>query len=789
MLTNYLKVAWRHIRQNKMLSFINIFGLATGMAFALLIYMWVLHEKSFDNFHVNKDKIGLVMQHTEFNHERNSQPVTQLALYYELKSNYPEVAYNSRVSWSYPESIMAGDKKIIKNGMYADPDFLKMFSFPLEKGDTRTALQDPNSILVTASMAKALFGNEDPIGKTVKLNGKYDMLIAGILKDIPENSTYNFDFLGAYEFQIQIDPFKARNRSNWGNNFLMNVVQVKDNSSLDALAKKIAYLPSQRDATIKNRLLTIQSLPTLHLYDNYKNWQLEGGRISYVRLFTIIGLFVLLVACMNFMNLTTARSAKRAREVGVRKAAGSSRRQLMVQFLSESMLTAVIAFFFALILMVLLFPLLSNVGFDHIHMNSVNIKLILIMLGVCLGTGFIAGIYPAVYLSSFKPLDVLKGTMKLTAASGWFRRTLVISQFAISAALIICTVIVYQQIKHGQTREVGYDPNNLINVTATEELNKNYTALRQDLMNTGKFEAVAHASQPMTAIYNIWSDFDWAGKDPNVDIAIGAIMSDFDFDKTVGLKFRQGRGFSAQFATDSNSIIINEAARKVMGFKDPLDKIVRWNGKELHVIGVVDNVLLTDPFSQVEPLIVLYTKDAYNSVFLRPKANADMKAVLAAATPIFEKYNPTVPFSYSFTSTEFAKKFEMEQQVAKIASLFAALAILISCLGLFGLAMFMAERRTREIGIRKVLGATTTQLWILMSKEFIWLVLLACIIASPFAWYLMKNWLQHYDYRITINAWVFLATALVAMFIALATVSTQSVRAALINPAKSLKAE
>ncbi|MFB6454793.1 ABC transporter permease [Chitinophaga sp. Hz27] len=789
MLTNYLKVAWRHIRQNKMLSFINIFGLATGMAFALLIYMWVLHERSFDDFNVNKDKIGLVIQHTEFNHQRSSQPVTQLALYHELKNNYPEIAYNSRMSWAFPESIMAGDKKIIKNGMYVDPDFLKMFTFPLEKGDIRTALHDPNSILVTASMAKALFGNEDPIGKTVKLNSKYNMLVAGVLKDVPENSTYNFDFLGAYDFQIQIDPFKARNRSNWGNNFLMNIVQVKDNSSLEALSNKIAHLPSQRDPSIKNRLLTIQPLTTLHLYDNYKNWQLDGGRITYVRLFTIIGLFVLLVACMNFMNLTTARSAKRAREVGVRKAAGSSRRQLMIQFLAESMLTAVIAFFFSLIIMLLLFPLLSNVGFDHINLNAINIKLILIMLAVCMGTGIVAGMYPALYLSSFKPLDVLKGTMKLTAASGWFRRSLVISQFAISAALIICTVIVYQQIKHGQTREVGYDPNNLINVTTTEELNKNYTALRQDLLNTGQFESIGHASQPMTAIYNIWSDFNWEGKDQNVDIAISVIMADFDFDKTVKLKFKQGRGFSQQFATDSSSILINEAAMKVMGFKDPLDKIVRLGDKQLHVIGVVDNVLLTDPFSTVEPMIIMYTKDAYNSVFLRPKANADMKAVLAAASPIFEKYNPTVPFSYSFTSTEFAKKFEMEQQVAKISTLFAALAIFISCLGLFGLAMYMAERRTREIGIRKVLGATTTQLWVLMSKEFIWLVLLACIIASPFSWYLMNNWLQHYEYHISINAWVFLGTAMIAMFIALATVSTQSVRAALINPAKSLKAE
>ncbi|SHL65829.1 ABC-type antimicrobial peptide transport system, permease component [Chitinophaga jiangningensis] len=789
MLKNYIKVAWRHIRQNKLLSIINIFGLATGMTFALLIYMWILYEKSFDAFHVNKDKIGIVVQHVEFNHVKSSQSVSPLPLYYELKNNYPEVEYNTRLSWIQDESVISGDKKLVKKSLYVDPDFLRMFTFPLLKGDVNTVLNNPNSIVISASMAQALFGNQDPIGKTIRLSSKHDMLITGVMKDIPENSTYIFDFLGSYEFIMQTNDFVRNSRNDWGNNFMMNMVQVKENASLAGLEKKITRLITEKDPKLKNRMVTLQAAADWHLYNNFQNWKIDGGRITLVRLFSVIGIFVLLVACMNFMNLTTARSARRAREVGVRKAAGSTRRQLMLQFLSESMLTAMIAFVVALALCLVLLPYVRHLGFEHIHLHSFNLNMLGIMLAICLGSGLLAGSYPAFYLSGFKPLEVLKGKVNSGKDSGLFRKTLVVSQFVISSALIICTIIVYQQIKFGQGRSIGYNPENLITVRSSDDLNKNYQPLRNEVMATGYFESVARASQPMTALYNSWSDFTWEGKSADLDVSLNVILTEWDMDKTVGLKFKQGRGFSQQFPTDSTGIIINEAALKVMGFKDPLGKIIRLGSQQLHVIGVIENVLLTEPFKPVAPLVMIFTKDAFNNIFLRPKPGVDMKAALAAVTPIFEKYNPTLNFNYSFTDRDFAAKFDMENQAARLAGIFGLFAIFISCLGLFGLAMFMAQRRTREIGIRKVLGATTSQLWLLLSTEFIWLVLLACLLASPVSWYAMHNWLEHYEYRINISWWIFPATAILALIIAIATVSTQSIRAALLNPAKSLKTE
>lgn len=789
MLKNYFKVAWRHIRQHKLLSFINIFGLATGMAFTLLIYMWILYEKSFDSFHLNKDKIGLVIQHVEFNHVKSSQSSSPLPLYYELKNNYPEVAYNSRLSWVENESVITGDKKLVKKSIYVDGDFFRMFTFPLIKGDINTVLKDPNNIVISASMAQSLFGNGDPIGKTVRIGNKYDMLITGVMKDIPENSTYVFDFLGNYEFIIQTDDFKRNSRSDWGNNFLMNVVQVKENASLEGLQKKISRIITEKDPRLKNRMLTLQSAADWHLYNNFQNWKLDGGRITLVRLFSIIGIFVLLVACMNFMNLTTARASKRAREVGVRKAAGCTRRQLVLQFLTESMLIAVISFLVSLILCVLLLPYVRHLGFEHIRIDSINLSLVGLMFIVCLGTGLLAGSYPAFYLSAFKPLEVLKGKATGQQGSGLFRKILVVSQFAISSALIICTIIVYQQIKLGQGRSIGYNPDNLISVRSSDDLNKNYQPLRNEVLATGYFESIARASQPMTALYNSWSDFTWENKPADLDVSINVILTEWDLDKTVGLQFKEGRGFSKQYPTDSTGVILNEAALKVMGFKDPIGKIVRLGDQQLHVIGVIKNILLTDPFKPVSPLVMIFTRDAFNNIFLRPKPEVDIKAALAAVTPIFDKYNPTLNFSYTFTNRDFAAKFNMENQAAQLTGIFGVFAIFISCLGLFGLAMFMAQRRTREIGIRKVLGATTSQLWMLLSTEFLWLVLLACLLASPVSWWLMNSWLQHYEYRITISWWVFPVTAAIAIIIALLTVSTQSVKAALSNPAKSLKTE
>lgn len=790
MFRNYFKIAWRNLLRNKGLSFINIFGLAIGMAFAMLIGLWIQYELSFDKFHKNFDRLALVRKNTLFNNEKNTQVSIPLPLYDELKTNYPEIKRASRADWGSPHSLIVGNEKFKKRGLYVDPDFLKMFSFPLVKGNVETALHDPNSIILTETLAKTLFGKQNPIGQAIKIDNQYDLHVTAVIQDPPYNSSIGFEFLAPFEFKVKNFEWVKNAKTHWSNNFLMNVVELKEGTSIAALSKKIAPIMVQKDKeNNKNQSLFLQPIRQWRLYDEYKNWVNVGGRISYVRLFGIIGVFVLLIACINFMNLSTARSEKRAKEVGIRKAVGSRRMQLIVQFLSESMLTAVMAFVLALILMRLILPYLKDLGFEHIQIDFTNLSLILSILGICIITGLIAGSYPALYLSSFLPVKVLKGVINQGRGAVVFRKVLVVSQFAISIGLIISTVIVFQQINHARQRSVGYNPNNLISIGSNGDLMKNYAVLKQELLNTGYIESVAKASSPMTAIYNSWSGFSWEGSDPNTMYVFDIVMTEFDYEKTVGLKFKEGRPFSREYKRDSAAVILNETALKRIGFKNPIGKTIKLDNDVLTIVGVVEDVVMKDPFRPVEPTVILFNAENISTFLFRLKTNADPKSAIAAIKPIVEKYNPSLPFEYSFVDEDFGKKFTTENQIGKLAGIFAGLAILISCMGLFGLAMFMAERRTKEIGIRKVLGASIAALWALLSKEFVWLVCIACLIASPLAYLLMQDWLQKYDYRIDISWWVFAIAGVTAVVIALITVSTQAIKAALSNPVKSLRSE
>lgn len=792
MIKNFFKIAWRNLARNKSLSFINVFGLAAGITFALLVGLWIQYETRFDTFHSNKDRIALVLKNTMFNNQKNTQEPTPLPLYDELKTNYPEVKRATRITWAFDHSLVIGDKKLNRKGRYVDPAFLDMFSFPLIKGNAATALKSPNSIILSASLAQVLFGSADPIGKTVRLNNANDVQVTAVVKDVPYQSTINFDFLIPFEYLIAHDEWIKNNRTDWGNNFLMNMVELKEGVSMEAFSKKISTLSTQKDARLKNQFLFLHPLNKWHLYNDYKNWVNAGGKITYIWLFGIIGIFVLLIACINFMNLSTARSEKRAKEVGIRKVMGSHKSNLIFQFLSEAVLTSLLAFIFSIVLIQLLLPFLKDLGFEHIKFDLTNIYLLLIGLGVCLITGLLAGSYPAFYLSSFIPVKVLKGSFKQGEGPALFRKVLVVSQFTISTVLIMSTIIVFRQIEHARNRSIGYNPNNMINIPASHDLALNYDALKQELKNTGYFASISKASQPLTAIYNQWSDFSWEGKDPAADQALDAIMADWDFEKTAGLTFKQGRAFSSAYPTDSNAIILNEAALKLIGYKDPIGKTMKSGDQVKTIIGVVENIVLTDPFKSVGPLAIIFNRsktDGVNNIFLRMQPSADLNKTLAAIKPIFDKYNPSLPFEYSFADEEFGKKFKVENQVGKLASIFAGLTIFISCLGLFGLAMFMAERRIREVGIRKVLGASVVNLWLLLSKEFMWLVLIACVIASPLAFWLMHDWLNKYDYRVNISLWIFVGVGLLALAIALFTVSTQAIKAALANPIKSLKTE
>ena len=664
-----------------------------------------------------------------------------------------------------------------------------MFDFPLIKGDLKTALKDPYSIVLTESLAKALFGTTEAMGKIIKIDNKHNLLVSAIVKDVPSNSTFEFEFLAPFEFRLKTFEFVRNHKDNWEYNSLMNVVELKEGVSMDAVSKKIGPLVMQKDKRLKNQTLILQPMAKVHLYNDYKNWVNTGGRIEYIRLFGIIGIFVLLIACINFMNLSTARSEKRAREVGIRKAVGSRRGQLIGQFLSESMFISFIAFLLSLLLIQFLLLMLKDLGFEHIHFDFSNAGLLLSVFAVCIITGVISGSYPALYLSSFLPVKVLKGVIVQGKNAVNFRKVLVISQFAISIGLIVGTVIIFQQIQHAKNRSVGYDPNNLIVLNASGDLATNYVALKQDLLQTGYIEAVSKASTPMTAIWNSWSDFSWEGKDPNTDISMDVVMTEWDYEKTTKLEFIEGRPFSLEHKTDSNAVILNETALRTIGYKDPLGKTMKMGEQTLTIVGVVKDMLMKDPFKPASPTVILFNTDNVGVIFLRLKGQADLKKSLAAIQPIVDKYNPSLPFEYKFVDEEFGKKFTTENQVAKLSGIFAGLAIFISCLGLFGLAMFMAEKRAREISIRKVLGASVANLWILLSKEFVWLVTIACVIATPVTLLLLKEWLQKYDYRINIQWWIFGVGALIAVLIALITVSTQALRAATANPVKRLRAE
>jgi putative ABC transport system permease protein len=789
MINNYFKIATRQLLRYKTLSFINILGLSLGMTFALLIGMWVHFETSFDTFNKNSDRVALVMKHMLMNNQKNTSSSLMMPVYEELKNNFPEIKRASRLDWGSVHSLVTENRKFKKQGYYVDPDFLKIFTYPIIRGNVETALREPNSIVLTESLAKAMFGQTNPVGKIMRIDNRHNVQVTAVMQDIPRNSSLEFEYLAPFEFKIQSDPDVRESKTRWNNSFIGTVVEVEEGVSIDALSKKIAPMIANKDPFIKVQTLSLYPMARWHLYDDFKDWVNTGGQILFVRLFGIIGAFVLLIACINFMNLSTARFEKRAKEVGIRKALGSQRLQLVIQFLTESLLTAFLAFFLSIVLIWLLLPFLKDLGFENLQFDFTNVSLWAAVLGICLLTGLLAGSYPAIYLSSFLPVKVLKGMLRQRSGTVTFRKTLVVLQFFISIMLIIGTIVIFQQINHVKSRSIGYRPDNLITLDASGDLVRNYDALKYDLLNTGYIASVAKASSAMTWINNDFTHFSWEGKDPASAVTINVVMTDWDYEKAAGLQFIAGRPFDKRYATDSTAVILNESALKLIGYNDPIGKTMKLGDQVLTIVGVTRNVLMQNPFSHVKPGVILFNGRNVNAILIRLKDQVDLPKAIASMQPIVDKYNPSLPFEYRFADEEFGKKYRIANQVAKLAGIFACLAIFISCLGLFGLAIFMAERRAKEVTIRKVLGATVPILWLLLSREFILLVGIACVLAAPLTIWLMKKWLQTYEYRIEIHWWIVPAAALMAIVIALVTVSFQAVKAARLNPAKTLRSE
>lgn len=788
MIKNYFKTAWRNITATVGYSTLNVAGLAIGMAIALLIGLWVHYQYSYDKFLPGNERLYRVQRNYDSNGDTLTFQTTSIKLADVLRSDIPEIEYVAESDWMGSHGLKVGDKKFYINGGQVGPDFLKMFHYPLLKGNAASVLSDPLSIVLTESTAKSLFGNEDAMNKTVRFDNTSDLKVTGILKDLPSNSTIGFKFLVPSSYAYQFYDRKEAARS-FSNNNLQIFVKLKPGIAYAQVAPKIRNIEHSEPGNVNamNSYVTLQAMKRWHLYSKYVNGQDTAGFLEYVKMFTIIGLLVLLIACINFINLTTARSEKRAKEVGVRKAIGSMRKDLVLQFLTESFLLTLIAALFSILIVALALTPFNTLTGSKIALPLSNVYFWLILLACVTVISFVAGGRPAFYLSSFNPVKVLKGTMHTGKTASWPRKILVVTQFTCSIALIISTVIIYRQIQHAKDRPSGYDISRLMNTDVNNDIERNFTAIKNELIQKRICENVTTATSPATNVY--WhTDIDeWTGKNAGETIEMGLILVSGDYFKTVGMQIKEGRDFRSEL--DTGSVVFNESAVKRMRLKSPVGQEITWAGKKFTIAGVVKDALMVSPFTAADPTMFFCEPNVHANMIYKLSQGIKTQDAIAQLTAIFSRYNASYPYIYTFADTDYAAKFNLEVLIGKLSGLFAALAIFISCLGLFGLAAYVAEQRTKEIGIRKVLGASVQQVWMMLSKDFIVLVLVSCVIASPLALYFLSGWLQKYEYRINIGAGVFVLSAAAAILITLVTISFQAIKAAIANPVKSLRTE
>lgn len=793
MIRNYLKIAWRNLIKNRASSLINIGGLAVGMAVAMLICLWIWDELSFDRYHSNYDRIAIVMQHETFNGTVNTGAAISLPLDAELRKSYgSDFKYTALASWTEKHIFSVGDKKVAMQGNFMGPQAPEIFSLRMLDG-TREGLKDRSSLLISQTTAKSLFGQADPMGKLIRLDNKDVFKVSGVYEDLPNNTTlHELAFIGPWEYYIHA-PGNRRSLTDWGDNSLFMYVELADHAEMAKVSAKIKDIKlkhmDREDIRFKP-VIFLQPMSRWHLYGEFKNGVNTGGAIQYVWLFGIIGVFVLLLACINFMNLSTARSEKRAKEVGIRKAVGSVRGQLINQFFCESLLVAALAFAISLLLVQLAIPYFNAIAAKQMAILWDRPLFWAVGIGFTLFTGLVAGSYPALYLSSFNPVKVLKGTFKAGRLAALPRKVLVVIQFTVSVVLVIGTLVVFRQIQFAKNRPVGYSRNGLVNIEVTnDDLHNHFQAFRAELLQSGVIAEAAESSSATTGINNNRGDVDWKGKDPAASASFGYIGVTTEYGKTVGWQFTSGRDFSRRYISDSLAVVLNQAAVKYMGLKNPVGEILRIGRRDLTVVGVVKDMVMESPYDPAKQTVFYIRRGPADDIMIKISPNVSAHRAIAKIEAACKTYSPSVPFSYRFADDEYAKKFATEERIGKLASSFAGLAIFISCLGLFGMASFMAERRIKELGVRKVLGASVIGLWKLMSRDFVTLVIISIVIAVPLAYYFMQGWLQNYAYHAALSWWIFALTAASAIFITLLTVSYQSIKAALANPVKSLKTE
>lgn len=793
MLNNYLIIALRNLFKNKGYSAISIGGLAAGMAVAMLIGLWVWDELSYNKTFDHYATIGKLYQNRTFNEKTNTYDIVPQPMAAELRNQFPDFEKVSLSSLA--EEIIAFKEVILKSkGLYVEPDFLEIFSVQFIKSDN-SDLKGVQEIMISSTLADKLFGTAEPIGHLIRYANKTELKVSAVFKDFASNSELaGVDMFMPWLFYQSFNKGAKSNIDNWGSNDYQCYVQIKDNTTFAEVQPKIKdvmyrkvnakELPSKPD-------ILLQPLSRRHLYDTFTDGVNTGGAVQMVWLFGLIGIFVLLLACINFMNLSTARSEKRAKEVGVRKAIGSYRYQLVYQFISESLLTTSFSFVLAFLIVLAVLGSFNQLANKQIEIPFGQPWFWVIAGCSILFTSLISGSYPAFYLSSFDPVRVLKGTFKAGRFSALPRKVLVVIQFTVSLVLIIGTMIVYRQIQFIKDRPIGYDSDGLIYLqkNTPELLTVNFDLLRNELLNSGVVVEVCESSNSITSGGFLHADVAWPGKPDASSVLFNIHYVSHEYGKTVGFQLEQGRDFSREFALDKNTVILNQAATDLIGIKDVVGKSITKSGTPLQVIGVIKDMIEESPFRSPLPAVYLLWNESRNFITLKINSTASASLALNRIKEVFKRFNPSAPFEYQFVDQEYARKFSDEERLGKLASGFALLAIFISFLGLYGLASFIAEQRFKEIGIRKVLGAGVTGVIQLLSKEFLFLVMIACFFAIPLAWYFMKGWLEEYQYRTEISYWIYILACASVLFITLITVGYKAFRAAIQNPVTSLRME
>ncbi len=785
MLRNYFLVSFRTLWRNRIQSFINVVGLALGMACALLMGINMADELSFDQFHAKGPQLYKAYNRNAFEGTVHCWPTTPSPLAPALKAEFPEIIESTRVLWAQPHLANFGTTKINLQGSYVDPGFLTMFSFPLVQGNAKTALNSPNSVVLTQTAAANLFGTADPIGKVIRLNNKDSFVVSGVLKDLPKNTEFTFQMLLPWTYLTKTGDAAAY----WGNNYVRTFVELTPTATLAAVNAKVSDITKRNSKGTEDNEIFLYPSARWHLHGRFENGAESGGAMVYVRMAGYIAGFILLLACINFMNLSTARSEKRGREVGIRKVVGAGRWSLIGQFLGESMLLTVVSFLLALLLTQLALPAMNTLIEKQLYVPYANLGFWLACMALILITGLLAGSYPAFFLSAMQPLRVLKGRLVVVRGKLAPRQVLVVFQFLITVALIIGTLVVKRQMAHTQQRDMGYDRNQLVFSRFTGDIEKNYNVIRGELLGQGVATAVCKTNNPITESYsNTWG-LDWKGKQPGSKITFDQLTCAGDFVKTMGVKLIAGRDLDQiNYPADTISCLINATAARVIGFEDPVGQIIKNEGKDFRIVGVFADFVWGSPFDKVPPMFIKGS-NWMGTINYRLNPAMSTEVALKKAAAIFGQYNPAFPFDVSFVDQEYKHKFDQIRPIGTLADVFAGLAVVIACLGLFGLATYMAEQRIKEIGVRKTLGASVFSVVGLLSKDFLKLVVVAILMAVPLAWWGMNQWLSSYEYRAPLEWWIFAGAGVLSIIISLLTVSYQSFRAAMINPVEALKGE